>query len=63
MMGKTILNPEEIIKILKRKGYSAKIRENDGTVVVKDVYNGGIYFFSGEKLKELIKFLNGSESG
>jgi len=57
-MGKVILISKEIIKILKRKGYSAKIRENDGTVVVKDVYNGGIYFFSGEKLKELIKLIN-----
>lgn len=62
-MGRTILTPEEIIKILKGKGYSAKIHERDKTIIVIDKDNDGNYFFSGEKLKELIKFLNESEPG
>lgn len=55
-MEKVILNLGEIIKILKRKGYSAKIHEDNKTVIVKDVYNGGNWFFSGEEvLKELVE--------
>ena len=60
-MEKAISTPEEIVNILTKKGYSAKVRENDKndkTVILKDKDNGGNHFFSGEGLKELIKFIN-----
>ena len=59
-MEKAILTSPKIIKILRDKGYSAKIRKDDKTItiIVIDKSTGGSYFFSGgKKQKELIKFV------